>query len=635
MSQEILWHLVPSASKGINVHGADLRLVARQAAKVVVARKSEWICWLWLAAVAGLVCPLTGCRPAEPPGNGNERAGDSPPPAPAQVSSQSPAPPSTSDGVEKMDPPASPVGAETSGLFRDISPGVGLDFHFSSGRSAGEFAIIESLGGGVAVSDFDRDGWQDVFLAGGGTLSDKQVGGVPSAIYRNGFGRHLTAVTRATRVDTSRFYSHGMYTADWNNDGFEDLAVTGYGGVQLFQNQGDGTFLSVGLLPFTGDLDWSTSISWADFDGDGVLDAYVTRYVDWSWENHPVCPGPRGVDREVCAPREFAGLDDSLLYGDGRGGFEVIDVGLQPGGKGLSSAALDANNDGRLDVYVANDTTDNYLYLNEGERRFAEQAILSGVSGDEVGVNTGSMGIAVADFDNNQLLDLWVTNFERELFALYRNEGAGLFSHVSRASGLVAIDGMFVGFGTVAPDVDLDGDADIVVANGHVSYRSQFAEFKQLPLLLINDGSQSFERSRNSAYFREQHSGRGLCQVDWDNDGVWDLIFTHLEEPAALLHGQALRAGEWCHVHLVGTTSNRNAIGAQLTATGDFGTRRFAIGGGGSYLSTSDSRLIVPVSKQGLTKIVVTWPSGATQRFEWADPGRSCVLVEPLANESE
>jgi len=516
-------------------------------------------------------------------------------------------------------------------FFRQITEQSGVRFAFESGRSAGEYAILESLGGGVGAFDFDRDGQIDLMFAGGGGLDHRQVTSRPCALYRNSGDGTFQPVTDLAGVSADEFYNHGIFPADFDHDGFPDLAVSGYGGVQLFQNQGDGTFRKLPTLITHPELPWSTSLAWGDFNGNGDLDLYIAHYVDWSWENHPLCPGPRGVPREVCAPREFRGVTDAIYFSDGSGEFFPPDesVGLVPEGKGLGVTAGDVNGDGYLDIYVANDTTDNFLYLNDGTGNFRETAIIAGVSGDDVGVNTGSMGVLMADLQANAKPDIWVTNFERELFGLYRNEGGGLFSHVSRSAGLAALGGLYVGFGTVAIDIDFDGDLDLIVANGHVSYHSEATPLRQRPLIMRNQGRGRFRLLEQGGYFAREHTGRGLAYADLDNDGSWELIFTNVDEPAAILQGRAPPHDGWLMVHLVGTDSNRDAIGATIRVDTRDGEKLWMHNGGGSYLSQSDPRLLL-VAPPGddVQEARVRWPSGREESFPFLRGGHHVLWRE-------
>lgn len=586
----------------VSESAADRRIGMGRQWKILAA---QGVLWAWLLA------PMGGCRPRNDP--------DQPTPAAEPTPSGVPASRSVQSQTAKAD------------FFADVTSRTGIDFTFSSGRSAGEYAILESLGGGVAAFDYDLDGRVDLMFAGGGSLDDRTVTPEPCGLFRNLGNWQFVDTTGAAGAAAADFYNHGIFPADFDDDGFADLAVSGYGGVQLFRNQGDGTFQPYEVWTSHPENPWSTGLAWGDFDGDGHLDIYVTHYVDWSWDNHPYCRGAQGVAREVCAPREFSWLSDAIYMSDGAGAFTRVahEVGLTKGGKGLGVVAGDINLNGHLDLYVANDTTDNFLYLNDGQGNFREAALVASVSGDEVGVNTGSMGVVLEDVDNDGLPDLWVTNFERELFALYRNEGFDLFSHISRKAGLAALEGLYVGFGTLLIDIDLDGDRDMVVANGHVSYQSSHSPYRQEPLLLENQGRRRFERLDATGYFASSHTGRGLAHADLDNDGGWDLIFTHLEEPAALLRGRAPADPRWARVQLVGRESNRDAIGATVRISLDSGEYLWMRNSGGSYLSQSDSRLllVVPPNEQ-VTEVHVRWPSGREERFPFPRLASDVVWIE-------
>ena len=513
----------------------------------------------------------------------------------------------------------SPDALKSSTFFENVSPKTGIDFQFHAGREAGEYAILESLGGGVGVFDFDGDGLIDMMLAGGGKLDNKTVSPLPCKVFRNQGNFQFVDVTTQTNLIADRFYNHGIFPGDFDSDGFADMAVSGYGGIQLYHNQGDGTFAFQEVLRSHPEIPWSSSLAWADFNRDGVLDLYVAHYVDWSFSNHPACM-VNGDSREVCAPKDFEGLDDALFFGDAQGGFHPssAEIGLLPNGKGLGVVASDFDLDGDVDIYVANDTVDNFFYLKDGTGKFVDNAVIAGVAGDEFGVSTGSMGIAVGEFTGDTLPDIWVTNFERELFALYRNEGNGLYTHISRNAGLAALGGLYVGFGTVSVDVDQDGDNDLVVANGHVSYKSKNSTFKQVPLLLQNDGKGRFTRQKDDAYFSESHSGRGVVTADFNNDGCSDLVFSHLEESATTLRGTNKDNQPRCSIRLVGTRSNRDAIGATVELPTRHGVRSMGVHGGGSYLSSSDNRIVFSLA-DGKAKATVKWPSGSIEDF-WLDP---------------
>ena len=521
-------------------------------------------------------------------------------------------PPSVASPVAERALSAPPP--DSSSRFVDATDGSGIRFAYCNGRAAQEFAILESLGGGVGLFDMDLDGNLDVMFAGGGNLDDKRITSRPCGLFRNLGDWKFEEVTVPAEANADSFFTHGIYPGDFDGDGFDDLAISGYGGVQLLQNLGDGTFREVEHLGTDAPNNWSSSLAWCDINRDGLLDLYVANYVDWSWDKHPFCAGKGGAKQEVCAPSQFNGLTDILYLNSGEGLLRDTNelLPIQEGGKGLGVVILDLNQDGREDVYVANDTVDNFLYLSN-EQGWEESAIIAGVSGDDRGIGNGSMGIAALDADGSSLPDLFVSNFERELSAMYRNEGDGLFSYVSRAAGFASYEAGFVGFGTVPIDFDFDGDQDLAVANGHVSYASPHAPYRQLPLLFENAGGK-FSRLSDSGYFTEAHTGRGLAAGDLDNDGADDLVFSNLEESVRIVRATQ-RPSNYRRIQLVGTKSNRTAIGAMLTVNiNDRALTRFVYGGG-SYLSSSDHRVTFAVPEDFDGAVTVAWPASPPETF--------------------
>lgn len=515
----------------------------------------------------------------------------------------------------------------------------GINFVYDNGRAAGFHTIVESLGGGVGMLDFDGDGWLDLFYPGGGKFDTReatrmQTSGLPSGLFRNLGHWKFSDVTAAAGVGDAPHYTHGCAVGDFNSDGFADLLVTGYGGLQLFQNQGDGTFQEVhqpaGLL----DDSWSTGAAWGDLNGDGHLDLYVDHYVDWSPQHNLICPGPTRDKPEICSPRKYNPLPDVVYYSQGDGTFRDASskAGLSQEGKGLGVLLADLDHDGDLDIYVANDTVDNFLYLNDGHGVFQEVGVLNGVARNAVGGADGSMGVDISDYNADGLPDIWVANFEEEAFALYRNEGGGLFAHVSQGTGVTALAGLFVGFGTAFVDIDQDGDEDIVVSNGHVINYPTAAPVRQVPLLLINEQGHFNRAAASSAgYFSRPHRGRGLAVGDLDGDGDPDLAFTHDDaEPAGLVATEPTTGGEWLRVHLIGRTSNREAIGARLVLKTSQGEQLRHVRGGGSYLSACDPRPYwgIPAGAT-ISGLTIHWPMGTVQEVPRVAPNQTLTIVEP------
>jgi hypothetical protein len=531
--------------------------------------------------------------------------------------------PPFADADEERDEPA-----DGPPLFRDRTAGSGVAFPYRNGEERGHYAILESLGGGVALIDFDRDGKLDVFLPGGGEFAGKDgqtIKGLRCKLFRNLGGWKFQDVTDESGLGRAApFYSHGAAVADIDNDGWPDLLVTGWGGVALFRND-RGRFEEVtknaGLHQ---GLTWATSAAFADLDGDGYADLYVCQYVNWSFGNHPECPGYSGdARRDICPPRQFDALPHRLYRNNGNGTFTDVsrEAGLRPDGKGLGVLVVDVNGDGKPDVYVANDTTNNFLYLNRSQRgrlRFEEVGLRAGVAVSETGVADGSMGVAAADYDGSGRASLWVTNYENEMHGLYRNVGNDFFLFSTKVSGIAAIGRIYVGFGTAFLDVDRDGREDLVITNGHVIRHS--TRLRQRPVLLRNEGEGRFRNvtARGGPYFRDRHVGRGLAAGDLDNDGRPDLVITHLNANAALLAHDADDGHHWLGIELVGK-GGRDVVGARLVLeAGGVRQTRFAQGGG-SYLSSGDRRHLFGLGTAAkVDRLTVHWPSGQSQQVDGA-----------------
>lgn len=528
----------------------------------------------------------------------------------------------------------------------DVSQESGLDFVYRNGEDQSQSTILESLGGGIGVVDFDLDGWADLFFPGGGTFSNEKVIGVAGELFRNVAGKKFNRVgSLAGNGFASEHYTHGAFVSDYNNDGFPDVLVSGYGGLQLWENRGDGTLEDVHQSALLLDDKWSSGAGWGDFNNDGVLDLYVAHYVNWSFANHPNCPGPVHGQRDICPPRSFEGIPDILYLGQGDGTFRDVSEEWQlrtDGSKGLGVLIADFDENGLVDAYVANDTTNNYLYSNTGAAPFQEGASLAGVAADKAGIPNGSMGLDVCDFNQNGRPDIWVTNYEREDFALYRNEGPNAFLHVSDITGLNVLGGLFVGFGTVCSDLDLDNLEDIVVNNGHVILFPTASPRKQRPVVMLSKGRR-FERVvfSDDSYMHESHDGRGLVTVDFDNDGDLDLVFSNMNSPAALIRndtllqskqnpGAATNGRHWLQVVLVGTEANRSAIGAKVTVEANGKTLCRFKKGGGSYMSTSqDEQSFGLGSVSSVDNLTVQWPSGKTTLLTDVKADQKLLIVEP------
>jgi hypothetical protein len=535
--------------------------------------------------------------------------------------------------------------------FRDATAATGIDVTYRNGEEAGHLTILETLGGGVALLDYDGDGLLDIFVTGGGSFSrprtdypDDAVAyaeavkkspptlvGRPCKLYRNRGNGQFEDVTVAAGLAMPWFYTHGCAVADYDRDGWPDLLVTGYGAVRLLHNEPDGrggrhlvdVTASMGLM----DTSWATSAGWADLDGDGWPDLYICHYLDWSFANHPACTSQAPpVRADVCPPQRFKPLVHGLWRNEGGKGFRdmTASAGFKAVGCGLGVVLADLDGDGRPDIYVANDATNKLLFMNRGGK-LEECAREYGVDVDDTGHYNGSMGVDCGDYDGSGRPSLWVTNFQGDLHNLYRNIGGGLFEYQSRAAGLAAIGQHFVGFGTGFIDFDNDGWEDLVIVNGHVVHFPILGStIKQRPVLLRNidyRGRRFFKdvSVQGGEFFQEPRLGRGLAVGDLDNDGWPDLVISHTNSPVVVLRNEAGKEGNtahWIGVSLVGK-KHRDIVGSAVTV--ESGGRRLTrfLKGGGSYLSSSDRRLLFGLGSVSVVdRVTVRWSWGEMQSWE-------------------
>ena len=519
--------------------------------------------------------------------------------------------------------------------LEDVGTEAGLLFQFFNGRTGFKY-ILESIGAGVSVIDYDADGWPDLYFPQGCRIPWQPTSTEHlDQLYRNCGGGRFECVTTAAGVMENR-YSQGSAAGDFNNDGFCDVFVCNFGENTLWQNNGDGTFSEIAnKAGFRGD-DWSSSAAWGDLDNDSDLDLYVVKYVQ---DPFKVCTTPAG-EYASCPPSSFPGSFNQFYLNVGDGTFEerLDDAGLTaPRGKGLGTVIADLDNDGRMDIYVANDTTPNFLFRNMGNSasglpQFTEIGLLSGAALSRDGRAQAGMGIACADFDNDGMLDLYVTNFFDDYNTLYLNQGMMSFADRTSQAGLVAPTLKMLGFGTQAIDFDLDRKPDLIVANGHIDEYSDAGVLWKMPAqVFANSGSGKFRDVSEDCgeYFRTKVFGRGLARLDFNRDGRPDAIIVHLDRTVALLENQTSTRHPAVSIRLIGTDSNREAIGAAIIATFPDGSFRHQICGGDGYFSTNDRRLLIGTGQfEQISELTIEWPSGKTTRIHVVASGESLTVIE-------
>ncbi|HSG70537.1 MAG TPA: CRTAC1 family protein [Planctomycetaceae bacterium] len=513
-----------------------------------------------------------------------------------------------------------------------MSQACGVGFAYRDGSDAGFYQLLESVGGGLASFDFDRDGWQDLFFTGGGSLvkSEKlSVAGRASALFRNSHGGKFSDITHSAGLEADDLYTHGCTVADLDADGFDDLVVAGFGDLQVWQNRGDGSFAEVSELLGIRHAGWNVTAAAGDYDRDGLVDLYLLTYADWQPDAERRCFNDQKM-RDICGPTLFPGSRDALFRNLGERFEEVTErARLVEQNRGLGVVAADLNQDDWLDFAVVNDVQENQLYLNDRVGSFEEKALLAGIAYSKTGEREGSMGIDASDFDGDGLLDLWYTNYTQQDNSLLRNTERGGFVHSADLAGLGSTSRVWVGFGTGFADFNCDGWDDLYVINGHVAYeRRDSPYFQPSQLFESREGKRYVEVSdRGGPYFDVDRSGRGSAKTDFDNDGAWDLVISHQNDPVAVLRNRHT-AEFWIRLELIGVSSDRNAVGASASVTvANRKVKKWKIGGG-SYLSHADPRLLLILDGGEPVEVTVSWPDGASEKFPNLSANSTHALVQ-------
>ncbi len=527
--------------------------------------------------------------------------------------------------------------------FSEIPPSAsGINFVHTSGRSAQKY-LPESTGPGCAFLDYDNDGWMDIYLVNSGPC-DFWTPPTPlrNALYHNNRDGTFTDVTEKAGVPGGG-YGMGVAVGDYNADGFPDLYVTQYGRSILYRNNGDGTFTDVTERAGVAAPGWASSAVWFDYDNDGRLDLFVCRFVDFTKLTHHVCkaaniPALAGIN-EYCYPRIFNPMPSWLFHNNGDGTF--TDVSQKMGiadnpGKSWGVVATDINNDGFLDLFVANDTTANFLFANRKGKKFEEIGFTAGVAYGPGGKARSGMGVDSADFNQDGWMDLFVTNLDHEFYGLYQNKHDESFEDKAGPTGVARATQMMSGWGAKFFDFDNDGLLDLFVVNGHpddlidkinpgVTYSEPLLLFQNTPTGLKNISAES------GPLFTRQLSARGLALGDFDNDGAVDVLIAVNDGAPVLLRNNAARQNHWLGLNLIGKKSNPDAIGVRISyQAGDIKQTRFKVGGG-SYLSSHDPRIVLGLAKhEKLDWLEIKWPqpSVLAQRFTDLPTNRYITLTE-------
>lgn len=492
---------------------------------------------------------------------------------------------------------------------------LGLDFTYDNGAS-GKALMVESTGGGGGWIDYDRDGWPDLYLIQGGDPLAETPHSAGDRVIRNIEGRQFVDVTDDARPP-DHGYGQGLAVGDFDNDGFEDLLITNVGADVLWKNQGDGTFRDITDATGTGDPRWGASAAWFDLDLDGDLDLFVCNYLHYDVRNPVPCRSSDGKPA-ICHPESVPPETSECYENLGDGSFRKVarEWGLlAPNGKSLGVAIADFNGDGLPDIFVSNDTAANHLFAGTQLRRFTESAVVLGCAYNALGQYQANMGIACNDYDRNGYLDLYVTTFTDDSNTLFANLGPAGFRDVTRTEGLHAPTIETLGFGTVMLDLNADGHLDLLNANGHIDdWRDKGDRWKMRPELLSYVGPNWTLHSPATAgeFFDQEHLGRAVSTADFDCDGDVDLLIVFQDRPAALLVNESDR-GNWLQIECSGRRSNRRGIGARVTVVQGENTWTLQLTGGTSYCAAHEPLLSVGLGQSAeQCTVTVEWP-GSTQ----------------------
>jgi hypothetical protein len=551
----------------------------------------------------------------------------------------------TLTGAEEQSQTTKTVDSATPGKFRDVTQRLGINFQHQASHTSKKY-LPETMGSGVALFDYDNDGRLDIFFVNGAPLSDPTPKGtIPQKTGQKYWNRLYHQKADGTFEDVTEKaglqgtgYGMGVAVGDYDNDGYEDLYVTAYGGNRLYHNNGDGTFSDVTVRAGVGASGWSTSAAWVDLDGDGFLDLVVLRYLEWDFDDI-WCGEHKEGYRAYCHPDYFKPARPLVYHNNGDGTFteEADKLGLSKAAKGLGVAFADYDRDGHIDLFFANDSMVEFLYHNKGNGTFEEVGLVSEVAVDIDGRTYAGMGVDFADYNNDGWPDIIVTDLANQRYALYQNNGDGTFTYVSTRSGLAAISLTHSGWGVRFFDFDNDGWKDLLIAQGHdldtIEKTIPNLHYREPMLLARNTGQGFVDVSQSSGeVFKELWVARGMAIGDLDNDGRLDAVVTTNDGPAYVLHNETASGNHWLLLKLVGHKSNRDAIGASVKLVTPSGPQFAAVTTAGSYLSSSDKRVHFGLGKEQIVESVeIRWPSGIVQTLRNIPADQIMQIDEPLA----
>jgi enediyne biosynthesis protein E4 len=516
---------------------------------------------------------------------------------------------------------ADAASAQNKVVFNDVTAQAGIRFVHNAGKSGKKY-LPETIGSGAAFFDADGDGWIDVLLVNGKDWTPRGRR-TTAALYRNNHNGTFTDITQGSGLDVE-MYGIGVAVADFDNDGREDVYITALEGDRLFHNEGNGKFKDVTAASGIKNASFGTSAAWLDYDRDGKLDLFVANYVQWTQQGDLWCSLDGNV-KSYCTPESYQGTSSKLFHNLGGGRFEDVTnkAGLgDPTSKSLGVTIADFDNDGWPDIFVSNDTQPNKLYHNNKNGTFSEQGMSAGVAFGEDGVARGAMGVDWSDYDRTGRAHLLVGNFSNQMLGLYHNEGNGLFVDEAPASSVGRESLLSLSFGVFFFDYDLDGYPDILTANGHIEEEigrvQPKIKYQEPPLLFRNLGGKKFANVSNAvgADFTKPLVGRGAIFGDFDHDGDLDVLITSNNGPAHLYRNDGGNKNKWISIRTIGTKSNRDGIGASVAIASASGKQWNVVRSGSSYASESDRALVFGLGQDPVvTSIEVTWPSGAKQKF--------------------